>query len=166
MSRYHSFSAKASMFWDASLEAQPLYKATYAIWERRHIVETIFDNVIMSLNTHTASSAASSYAFCARQYLGVAAYVLRWGLGRVGSLGNVLYAKCICICYRESSLNIVRWWIFKSYVLHPVCLNPSWLTCLPDRCNYMSSVGEVIGMHVQHITALQSSMWSDIDGIT
>ena len=56
----------------------------------RHFDEEDLITVNMHLNAQTTSSAASSYAFCARHYLGVAAYVLRWDLGRVRS--------CVILC--------------------------------------------------------------------
>ena len=78
-----------------------MYNATYATRERRPFDENVLINVNMHLNTQITSSAASSYAFCAKHYLGVASYVLRWGLGRVRSLKIVRYEKCMRMSHWE-----------------------------------------------------------------
>ena len=53
-----------------------LYNATYATRESRLFVEVISPQINTHLNTHATSSVASSCAYCAVNYLGVAAFLL------------------------------------------------------------------------------------------
>ena len=120
------------VFWGASQVAQLLYNAAYAIQELRLFVEVVFANVNMHFITQSTSSTASCYAFLAKHSPGVAAYVQRWGMGKVCCLENVRYEKCIRMSYLERfvTLHVGGFEIvclIGPYVLNPLCLYPNWL---------------------------------------
>ena len=61
---------KMGAFWVASLVAQPLYNATYATWELRHIVESIFIDISVPLNGHDLFG-CKQCVFYEGHYLGI-----------------------------------------------------------------------------------------------
>ena len=95
-------------FWSALLVTHPMFNATYATWELWNFVATIFVHVLKPFNSPTTSPAASNCVLRSRHYLGVAVYVVRWGLDRVHSFAIVRRAQCTRVSYLE---RFVAWYV-------------------------------------------------------
>lgn len=105
-------------------------------WELRHFIEPVFVTENMLWNTPTTSSPASSCAFCAGYYLGVATYVLRWGLGRIRSLA------CYTQCIRVSSL---KKFVLNTSVAEKLYVSRGRMSWIPyvltrDNCTHFSRI--------------------------